>query len=402
MEEPVPETNKIPRIFGLPRNIFFLGITSFFNDFSSEMVFSIFPAFFTSVLKTGAASIGLVDGIAECFSSLFKIYSGNLSDKFQRRKPFVVFGYVLAVLTRPFYIFANTVFLALGLRVVDRIGKGLRDAPRDAIVSFSTPKEEIGRSFGFHRAMDKAGSILGPLVAYFILRFYPLNFNAVFMTAFIVGIFTILSLIFISDVIVNNKSRKISLLSAFKSLSGQFKFFILSIFILSVGSLPVVVMLLKTQSIGLIIADVPLFYMIYNLSFTGFSMLAGKMGDKFGMRKVIFIGYSILLASYFFLNLAQSPFILAGSFLLLGLFPALTDGSQRSFASQISSDEFRGSALGFLDAAVGVGSLIAGIIGGYLWQTYGSATAFLASGILIVVGLILFAISSVWKESKSS
>jgi MFS family permease len=402
MTEPI-EVNKVEkRIFGLPKNIFFLGLTSFFNDFSSEMVFSVFPAFFTSVLKAGAASLGLVDGIADGFSNLFKIYSGNLSDRFQKRKSLVVFGYVLAVLTRPFYILTSTVSGALGLRVLDRVGKGLRDSPRDAIVSFSTPKEEMGRSFGFHRMMDKAGSILGPLVAYLILKFFPMNFNAVFLTAFFVGIFTIISLIFISDVVTNNKNKKISLISAFKNLSGQFKLFIFSIFILSIGSLPVVVILLKTQSIGLVIADIPLFYMIYNLAYTGFSMIAGKMGDKFGTRKIIFIGYIILIISYFFLNLAQSPWILAGSFLLLGLFPALTDGLQRSYASQISNDEVRGSALGLLDAAVGLGAIVAGIGGGFLWQAYGPAMAFLVSSVMIILGLIIFFVSSLWKSQKST
>ncbi len=389
--------NNIKRIFGLPKNTFLLGITSFLNDFSSEMVFSVFPAFFTSVLHAGAQSLGFVDGIAEGFSNLFKIYSGNLSDKFQRRKPFVVFGYILAVLTRPFYSIVGTVSGVLGLRVLDRVGKGLRDAPRDAILSLTTPKEEMGRSFGFHRAMDKAGSILGPLVAYLILKNFPMNFNAVFFTAFFVGIFTIVSLIFISDVIVNNKTNKFSLVSAFKSLSGQFEFFVLSIFILSIGSLPIVIMLLKTQSIGLVVANIPLFYMVYNLSYTGFSTFAGKMGDKFGTRKIIFAGYFILLVGYFFLNLAQSPLFLVGGFFLLGLFPALTDGSQRAFASQISEDELRGSALGLLDAAVGLGALISGIGGGFLWEVYGSTTTFVISSIVIVLGLILFGVSSIKK-----
>jgi MFS-type transporter involved in bile tolerance (Atg22 family) len=176
----VLDLNKESRLLSLPRNIFVLGLTSLFNDFSSEMVFSVFPAFFTSVLKAGAASLGLVDGIAEGISNFFKIYSGGLSDRLQRRKPLVVAGYVLSVLTRPFYILASTVGGALGLRVLDRVGKGLRDAPRDAIISLSTPKEELGRSFGYHRAMDTLGSVLGPLTAYLILRFFPFHFNVVF------------------------------------------------------------------------------------------------------------------------------------------------------------------------------------------------------------------------------
>jgi len=215
---------------------------------------------------------------------------------------------------------------ALGLRVLDRIGKGLRDSPRDAIISLSTPKEELGRSFGYHRAMDTVGSILGPLVAYLILRFYPLHFNAVFLTAFVVGIITILTLFFISDVTLKLKKERATIWTAFARLSPQFKLYALSVFVLSVGSLPIAVLLLTTQSLGLIIADIPLFYMVYNLSYAGFSMAAGKMSDRLGARSVICLGYATLLIGYFVLNGAHSPWPLAGGFLILGLFPALTDG----------------------------------------------------------------------------
>jgi MFS family permease len=384
---------QVPRIWGLPKNIFLLGLTSLFNDFSSEMVFSVFPAFFTTVLKAGAASLGFVDGIAEGFSNVFKIYSGNLSDRFQRRKPLVVAGYVLSVLTRPFYVFVSAVGGALGLRVLDRIGKGLRDAPRDAIISLSTPKEELGRSFGYHRAMDTLGSILGPLVAYLILRSYPLHFNAVFLTAFLVGIITVLTLFFISDVTISVKKERATIRAAFARLSSQFKLYALAVFVLSVGSLPIAVLLLTTQSLGLIIADIPLFYMIYNLSYAGFSMSAGKMSDRFGARTVMCVGYATLLIGYFVLNAAHSPWALGGGFLILGLFPALTDGVQRSLAAQLSTDELRGGAMGLLNAAVGLGALTAGVAGGYLWQTAGPGMAFLAMGGAVVVGLVLLLVS---------
>lgn len=403
MNEATPEIKIQKRIFGLPKNIFFLGITSFFNDFSSEMVFSIFPAFFTSVLKTGAASIGFVDGIAEVSSSFFKIYSGNLSDKLQSRKPLVVIGYVLSVLTRPFYIFTSTVFGALGLRVIDRVGKGLRDAPRDALISFSSPKEELGRSFGYHRAMDISGAIFGPFAAYLILKYFPLNFNAVFLTAFFAGLITIFTLFFISEVVLtpsNNSTNKISIFSVFKNLSFQFKLFIISIFILSIGSLPVVIVLLKVESIGLIIASIPLFYMVYNFSYVIFSTFAGKISDKFGARIVIFTGYIFLLISYVLINMAQSQWVLVIGFLLFGLFPALTDGTQRTLTSQISNPEVRGSALGLLNAAIGLGVLIAGIGGGYLWQVCGSSITIFVSSLIIVAGLIIFLISS--KREKIS
>src|ERR1035437_9364131 len=200
------------RILGLPKNIFFLGLTSFFNDFSSEMVFSVFPAFFTSVLKAGAGSLGLVDGIAEAASNLFKVYSGSLSDRFQKRKPLVVAGYALSVVTRPFYIFVSTVGGALGLRFVDRVGKGFRDSPRDAIISLSTPNEELGRSFGYHRAMDTIGAVLGPLAAYLLLSRFPMRFDVVFGTAFVVGLLALMTLVFIKDVVAARAAERVGVL----------------------------------------------------------------------------------------------------------------------------------------------------------------------------------------------
>jgi sugar phosphate permease len=195
------------KILGLQKNIFFLGLTSLFNDFSSEMIFSIFPAFFVSVLKSGAASLGLVDGIAEAASNIFKIYSGAVSDRLQKRRGLVIAGYTLSVLTRPVYLLVGTVGGVLGLRFLDRVGKGLRDAPRDAIISLSSPQEELGRSFGYHRAMDTTGAILGPLCAYLLLRAFPLRFNVVFISAFAVGLLAIASLFLIRDVVVPTAAR---------------------------------------------------------------------------------------------------------------------------------------------------------------------------------------------------
>jgi MFS family permease len=378
------------RIFGLQRNVFFLGLTSLFNDFSSEMVYAVFPAFFTSVLKAGAASLGLVDGVAESVSNLFKIFSGNLSDRFQKRKPMIVAGYVLAVITRPFYIVFPTVAGALGLRVLDRVGKGLRDSPRDALISLSVPENELGKAFGYHRAMDTTGAILGPLVAFLLLRAYPLKFNTVFLTAFAIGILALLSLVFISDVTAKLSSTRRDFAASWHGLSRRFKIFLLATFIFSVGSLPVAVVLLKTQSIGLVIADIPLFYTIYNLSYAIFSLPAGRVSDRIGAPNVIAIGYILLLASYFVIARVGSAGALAGGFLLFGLFPGLTDGVQRSFASQLSGEEFRGGALGLLNAAYGFGALIAGIAGGFIWQTYGPGTAFIAASCVVVFGLIVF------------
>jgi MFS family permease len=381
------------KLFGLPKNIFFLGLTSFFNDFSNEMVLAIFPAFFTSVLKTGAASLGLVEGIADGASNIFKIYSGHLSDKLQKRKVLVVMGYTLSVLMRPLYTLTSVVLGVLGLRLVDRVGKGLREAPRDAIISFSTPKEQMGASFGFHRAMDSLGGILGPLAAYFLLEWFPLNFNLVFIVSFVIGLGAIVSLAFIHDVVVSSVHRFSISGDWYKNLPMEFTLYLAAVFLLSVGSLPIAVILLKTESIGLTIASIPLFYMIYNISYSGFSYFAGRISDQVGPRRVLTVGYCILLSSYAVLAFTSNVAGLLLGFLILGLFPALTDGVQRALASDLSPEMVRGGALGLLNAAIGIGAIFAGIGGGYVWQTFGPEAAFVASACVVIVGIIVFLFS---------
>jgi len=375
------------RILGFPRNIFFLGLTSLFNDFSSEMILAVFPAFITSVLKAGAASLGLVDGIAEAASNVFKIYSGRLSDRVRRRKPLVVLGYTISVLTRPFYPFVASVGGALGLRVLDRVGKGFRDAPRDAIISLSTPAAELGASFGFHRAMDTMGAILGPLGAWFILRSLPGRFDTVFATSFAIGLLALCTLLFIKDAAPAVRRDQPGIRKAFSEFPASFRLYLLSVLLLSIGTVPVAVLLLKVRAAGLILADIPLFYTVYNISYAAFSTSAGRLSDRIGPRAVIVAGYLVLMAGYLALNAAVATWALVAGFFVLGLFPALTDGVQRSLASQLSGSAVRGSALGFLNAATGLGALIAGMGGGYLWQAFGPATACAAGSLVVVIGL---------------
>ena len=365
------------------------------------MVLSIFPAFFASVLKTGAQSLGLVDGIAEAASNFFKIYSGSISDRYQKRKSLIVIGYALSVLTRPFYILVPSVASVLGLRFLDRVGKGLRDSPRDAIISLSADRAELGRAFGYHRAMDTLGAILGPFVAYLLLRSFPLRFNLVFVTAFFVGVLAVFTLYFVSDLAVKFLANRLSLSASFRTLPARFKVFLLSVFFLSTGSLPVIVLLLKTTALNLAIADIPLFYMIYNLAYAVFSIPAGLVSDRLSPWTVISGGYATLLIAYLVLDVADGAWTLAGGFFLLGLFPALTDGVQRSLASQMTGEDIRGVALGSLNAATGLGALIAGAGGGYLWQSRGPDTAFLAASALAVVGLILFSFSKIVYSSET-
>lgn len=376
------------KIFGLQKNIFLLGLVSFFNDLSSEMILSIFPAFFTAVLKTGAASLGLVEGIADGASNIIKIYAGSLSDRFQKRKAFMFGGYSLSVIIRPFYVLMHGVVGVAGLRFLDRVGKGMREGPRDAIISLSVPKEELGKSFGYHRAMDTAGALVGPLVAYIILRAYPLHFNMVFTTAFIVGLLAVGTIFFISDVVGKWNGKKLSL-GSLRAYPREFKWYLFALFILSIGSLPIAVMLLKTENIGLALADIPLFYMLYNVSYIIFSVIGGKIGDKVGPKKVMVVGYIILILGYFVLGSAEATPVLVLAFLTLGLFPALTDGTARAYAATITESGDRAGAYGLMNAATGFGLLFAGIGGGYIWQQFGIIPALVVAGIFVLIGIVV-------------
>jgi len=384
------------RILGLPRTVFFLGLTSFFNDFSSEMVASIFPAFFVSVLKTGAESLGLVEGIAEAASNLIKIYSGRWSDRMERRKVFAVAGYTLSAFTRPFYVLAGSVGAVLGLRLADRLGKGLRDSPRDALISLSTPKEEIGRSFGYHRAMDTLGAIIGPLVAYVVLSYNPMAFNSVFITAFVIGLLAIVSLWLVQDIRQTLQVRRVE---AFAGFSRRVYGYLVSIFILSIGTLPMAVLLLKTRDLGIAIASIPLFYAISNIAYAVFSWPAGRAADVWGTGKIIVIGYGFLMLGYLVPVASSSPLILVIGFLLVGVFSAFTDGVQRSHLSHLVEDRYRGTAHGYLNAAVGFGALIAGIAGGYVWQQFSDTTALITGACVVALGLAGFLFGSMAQEN---
>ncbi len=378
------------KILGLQHNVFFLGLTSLFNDFSSEMVFSVLPAFFISVLKSGAGALGIVEGVAEATSNFIKILSGRWSDRIQRRKIFAVAGYTLSVFIRPLYVLVSTVGGVIGLRVLDRVGKGLRDSPRDALISLSVAKEESGRSFGYHRAMDTLGAILGPLVAFLILQHYQLGFNKVFITAFVVGLAAIFSLVLVKDIRQVLDVKKNS--TSFPPLSRRFKIYIASIFILSSGALPVGVLLFKTQDLGLSVADIPLFYMIYSVAYALFSWPAGRIADKWGGSRVIIVGYLLLIAGYVTLMFSSDIAILIAGFLLVGTFSALTDGVQRSYLSFLVDESQRGIAYGYLNAAIGFGALLAGAVGGYLWQSFSDRSAFMISAGVVLVGLAMFGI----------
>lgn len=378
------------KVLGVEKNVFFMGLVSFFNDFSNEMILSVFPAFFSSVLKSGAASLGLIEGVADGISNLTKIFSGRLSDKIQRRKALALFGYALSVATRPFYLVSTAAAHILGIRIADRIGKGIREAPRDVLLSLSASSSRLGRSFGFHRAMDSAGAILGPLAAFFILSKTPEAFHTVFITAFIVGVLALFSFFFIQEINVGAGCAVKHLHLRLKAQTKEFRRFLFIIFLFSLANLPIALLLLRTQDLGLELSFIPLFYLFFNTSSTFFSHRAGRLADRVGDKPVILGGYLLIALAYLFMIYDQTLTALAFGFVLLGIGYAFTDGVQRSFAARLTLAGERGGAFGLLHAVIGCGVLISGIVGGFLWQNFGAVSALSLSLGLILVGLIAF------------
>ncbi|MDP3999529.1 MAG: MFS transporter [bacterium] len=382
------------RIFGLRKNVFWLGIVSLINDFSSEMVYSVMPAFLTVVLGAPAVLVGFLEGFADALASVLKIYFGWLSDKLGKRKSLAVSGYTLSVATRWFLAMVVGFWQVFLLRAIDRIGKGLRDSPRDALIAESVDRHELGKSFGYHRAMDTVGAMLGPLTAAFLLPIFLNDYRLIFQVAFLAGIFAVLSFIFVRDVPRPKAAENVQLSERFsfslKPFSGVFKRYILAVFIFGLGSMPITLILLKTQEAGLGSAFMPLIYFISSFTFVLFAIPAGKLADKIGDRKLIILGFIMAILSYFnFAYFSSLASVIAG-FVTFGLYSAMTDGVQRALASKLVPDNRLAAGQGFLNAAIGFSSLLAGVIGGGIWTVWGSDAAFLYGLVMMIIGLLTF------------
>ncbi len=400
MIEPRTVSPKPEKPFVVAKNVRALGFTSLFNDFSSEMILSVLPAFLTSVLGAGAAALGAVEGIADAAANVTKIFSGRLSDRLGKHKGIAVVGYIVAVCSRPFYLLANSVGAVIMLRFFDRVGKGFREPPRDALISLSIERSESGRSFGFHRMMDQIGGLLGPLAAFAILSVLPESYNTVFIVAFFVGLFAIVPFIFVKDIETKKRPEEKGVVVPIKKLSRKFKLFLLSMTILSAGSLPLAVLLLMVPASGMGLALIPLVYASYSLSVTFFSMKAGQVADKIGPEKVIVAGYIVLLISYLIIGVLETPGAVFAGFVVLGFFSALTAGVQRAYTSMHTDADHRGTAFGYFNASIGFGSMLAGIVGGSIWQFAGPSFALLSASLVILVGLFVFTIGTGYLNGK--
>jgi len=377
---------------GISKNVFVLGLVSFFNDVASEMIYPIVPVFLTSVLGAPVAVVGLIEGIAESTASILKVVSGWLSDKFQKRKPFVIAGYSFSAISKIILSLAYSWPFVLFARFVDRFGKGTRTSARDALIAESSENSARGRSFGFHRALDTLGAVVGPLIALLAINFLDSNFRLIFFLAFIPACIGVLLLM----LFVKEKRKEANLSPAlnfsWRNMDSSFKIFLLISFIFALGNSSDAFLILRAQNLGLSVVLVILAYVLFNFTYAIFSMPAGIIADKIGPKKVLFSGFLLFSVIYLFFGLTNASFILWILFPFYGIYMALTEGIGKAYISNLVPQEKAGTAFGVYQTTIGLCTFFASLIAGLLWTYIGVSAPFIFGSVMAVISAFLFVI----------
>ncbi|RLG35390.1 MFS transporter [Methanosarcinales archaeon] len=380
---------------GITRNILILGLVSLFTDLSSQMVFPLIPLFLTTVLGAGAFAVGFVEGAAETTASLLKVVSGYWSDKVKVRKPFILVGYSLSTITKPLFAFAGIWQSVLLIRVIERIGKGLRTAPRDALVAESSRESTRGVAYGFHRSMDGAGSVLGAVIA-FLLLFYGWRYQDIFLLAFIPGIISVSIILLIKERAripsePESDKAKTSIKVSFGKLDWNLRLLIIASSIFALGHFGYAFFLLRAKNIGLGDETAILLYVLFYIIYTLASIPSGMLSDKQGRKPILVGGYILFgLVSIGLIFVSGFSGILL-LFAIYGICYAMIDGVQRAFVVDLAPEDLKATALGAFHTSIGLVALPGGLIAGLLWDVISPEATFVYAVILTVISVLLVA-----------
>jgi MFS family permease len=382
---------KEKKIFGFSRNVTVAGFVSFFMDVSSEMIYPLVPLFLANVLGVNKSVIGLIEGIAESTASLLKVFSGWYSDRIGNRKWLMAVGYGISTLSRPFVALAISWQQVLGSRFIDRFGKGVRTAPRDAIIAESADTAYLGRAFGLHRSMDTMGAVVGPALAFFLLGLFSNDYRKVFWLSMVPGVIAVLLIIFF----ITEKKRAVAIHAdrpklTLKHFDWRFKCFVLIASLFAVGNSSDVFLILRAQQVGVSTLMIPVVYLTFNLVYSLSSIPAGMAADKFGKKRVILLGFVLFAFLYYGFGVATGTKTIWVLFGLYGLFMGLTEGIQKAFLATIIPLDFKATAFGVYNTVVGIAMFPASLIGGWLWDHVSPSATFYFGAITAAASAILF------------
>ncbi|HIE50339.1 MAG TPA: MFS transporter [Armatimonadetes bacterium] len=362
---------------GLSRNVIGLGVVSLLNDASSEMIYPLLPLFLTHTLRASTTFVGVVEGIAETTASVLKLFSGWLSDCLRQRKRLVFWGYTLAAATRPLMAAALAPWHVLALRFADRTGKGLRTAPRDALLADSCTEETRGRAFGFHRAMDHLGAVVGPLVASALLAVWVGQYRMVFAWAAVPALFSLVVIWRgVQEIAPSGPAMGRPLRLTLRPFDWRFKVFLLIVLLFTLGNSSDAFLLLRASDLGVGDRWLPLLWVALHLVKTFSSTPGGALSDRWGRRGVIILGWLVYAGVYLGFAQAQTAGHAWALFLIYGLYFGLTEGTEKALVADLVPSPQRSLAYGMYHFTLGLAMLPASVLFGALWKWQGPALAF--------------------------
>jgi MFS family permease len=381
-------------------NIFFLGLVSLFTDISSEMIFTIISLFLDNVVGATTVIIGLIGGVADSADAILRVFSGWLSDRLGKRKPLALLGYGLSTLAKPFMYFATAWLPVLGIRLTDRLGKGIRSSPRDALIADSTAPDNRGRSFGFHRAMDTSGAVIGlalaAIIVYMIqgkaLELSRYTYQQLVWVGVIPAVLAVLVLLFFVQERRENSrgggEKKPPLSLTFKGLDSRFKLFLCIVALFTLGNSSDIFLILRAQNIGYSVFDILLMLVLFNVVYAATASPAGILSDRLGRKPLIAIGWSVYAIIYLGFALASAGWQLWLLFALYGLYHGAADGVARAMVADMVPEEKWGTAYGLYHGVVSIALLPASLIAGWLWQAFTPAAPFFFGAALAAVAAL--------------
>jgi MFS family permease len=375
----------------LPRNVKVLGAASLLNDIASEMIFPLLPDFLLTVLLGNRFYLGVIEGMADSVASLLKLWSGGRSDQAGRRKGFVVFGYSLAAVARPLIGVIVAPWQLFAIRIADRIGKGVRTAPRDALIADSTDPSMRGSAFGFHRAMDHLGAAIGPLLAAAFLWMWPEHLRILFLLTVIPGVLVVaLLVIFLREAPATLPPRE-RLHLTLKPFDRNFRLYLLALVVFTLGNSSDAFLLVRAGELGVPVAALPLLWCAFHVAKSLSNLLLGRAVDRFGPRRFIFVGWFVYSAVYLAFGVATTAWEAWSLFTAYALFYGLTEPAEKALVANLVGSQRKGLAYGWYNFAIGIATLPSSLIFGALYDYFGAFVAFGWGAALAFVAMLLMA-----------